>query len=528
MSVDSALSNISVGKKLGIGFTITLLFSVAIIAYGWNTMSAYKQRSFIVGEASSAESYLLDARIREKNFQIRGDNHYIETAKERAERAVSVLLPLKDILVLKEDDERVNHVVDGVRKYKALLDDLEESVQQSMRGGSRNLQDIEAALVKTARANIEIAVELQEIQLNRMAQQYKTAIASFLTIGLVALLVSGLVAWFLVRSVTRPIRETVAIANRVASGDLSTTIKSDREDEFGHLFAAFDTMVTSLRDLISQIDQGATNIASSSEELAAVTAQTSQGVSEQSDNTDQVATAMNEMVATVGEVAKSAESAFAGAQRADEKAAEGSEAVEATTALVTDLDKQSNDVMKQLRDLQGDTANIGSVLEVIKTVAEQTNLLALNAAIEAARAGEHGRGFAVVADEVRSLAQRTQASATEIETLIHNLVGSAESSVNKMEEGTELARETLLSAQKTGETIKQMVEAVEDIRQYNSQIATAAEQQTSVAEDINKNITLIRDISTQSAAATEQVSVSSGELASLADGLSTQVNRFRL
>ena len=524
MSLVASLNNVSVGKKLGFGFSISLLFTAIIIAYGWNTMSAYKQRSFIVGEASSAESDLLDARVQEKNFLVRKDSQYIRAAKDEADSSMASLIPLKEIIVIKEDDDRVDRVAEGVRKYKALLNDLEDSV----RNGNRNLKNIEAALVKTARENVAIAVELQEIQLNRMDQQYNTAIASFLTIGLVAMIVAGFVAWVLVRSVTQPIRETVTIANRVASGDLTQNVENDRQDEFGHLFAAFNTMVTNLRDLIGQIEQGATNIASSSEELATVTEQTSQGVTEQSDNTDQVATAMNEMVATVSEVAKSAEAAFASARRADDKASEGSEAVDATTALVTDLDKQSNEVMTQLRTLQTDTVNIGSVLEVIKNVAEQTNLLALNAAIEAARAGEHGRGFAVVADEVRSLAQRTQSSATEIETLISNLVESAERSATQMESGTELARETLLSARKTGETITEMVEAVEEIRQYNSQIATAAEQQTSVAEDINKNVTLIRDISSQSAAATEQISASSNELASLAEGLNTQVNRFRL
>ncbi|MEC7377154.1 MAG: methyl-accepting chemotaxis protein, partial [Pseudomonadota bacterium] len=155
-------------------------------------------------------------------------------------------------------------------------------------------------------------------------------------------------------------------------------------------------------------------------------------------------------------------------------------------------------------------------------------LLALNAAIEAARAGEQGRGFAVVADEVRSLAQRTQSSATEIDTLISNLVSSAETSVNSMETGNKLSQQTLERAELAGNTIREMAEAVEEIRQYNSQIATAAEQQSSVAEDINQNITQIRDVGDQSAASTEQVSAASDELARLAEGLSNQIARFRV
>jgi methyl-accepting chemotaxis protein len=305
-------------------------------------------------------------------------------------------------------------------------------------------------------------------------------------------------------------------------------VNSDRGDEFGSLLAAFGTMVTRLRELIQQIDTGASNIASSSEELSAVTDQTRQGVAEQRDQTDQVATAMNEMVATVSDVAKSAEAAFAAAQLASQKSGDGEAAVNETLTFVTDLNRQIGTVMKQLRDLQSDTQNIGTVLDVIKSVAEQTNLLALNAAIEAARAGEQGRGFAVVADEVRSLAQRTQSSATEIETLISNLVSSAETSVTTMEKGSKLAEQTLERAQTAGATIQEMAEAVEEIRQYNSQIATAAEQQTSVAEDINQNVTLIRDVGEQSATSTEQVSAASEELARLAEGLSTQVAQFRV
>lgn len=206
----------------------------------------------------------------------------------------------------------------------------------------------------------------------------------------------------------------------------------------------------------------------------------------------------------------------------------GEKAVKETLHFVADLNKQSAEVTKQLNSLQAETNNIGTVLDVIKSVAEQTNLLALNAAIEAARAGEQGRGFAVVADEVRSLAQRTQSSATEIETLIGNLVSSAETSVNSMETGNRLAEQTLERAEVAGSTIREMAEAVEEIRQYNSQIATAAEQQSSVAEDINQNVTQIRDVGDQSAASTEQVSAASEELARLAEGLSTQIARFKV
>lgn len=233
------------------------------------------------------------------------------------------------------------------------------------------------------------------------------------------------------------------------------------------------------------------------------------------------------MVATVTEVARSAEAAFQSANHCSDKTESGTAATNETLSFVSELNSQSTSVMQQLNTLKAETDNIGTVLDVIKAVAEQTNLLALNAAIEAARAGDQGRGFAVVADEVRSLAKRTQTSAVEIESLIGNLLASAEAAVSDMGRGHQLAKQTLERAELGGTAIQAIAEAVEEIRRYNSQIATAADQQISVAEDMNKNMTQIRDIGDQSAASTEQVSAASEELARLAEGLHTQIAQFR-
>ena len=393
---------------------------------------------------------------------------------------------------------------------------------------SRSTHRLEADMVAAAQASLEAAAALQGLQVRQIVAERERAMTLIPASTLVVILVGAALSWLLTRAITRPIHEAVTIATQVADGDLRTEVRNDRGDELGQLLAALGTMVANLRTLVQQINGGATNIASSAEQLSAVTGQTSRGVAEQRDQTDQVATAMNQMVATVTEVARSAEGASVAASTTSERAEAGETAVNETLAYVSKLESNVDGVMASLRTLQDDTQNISTVLDVIKSVAEQTNLLALNAAIEAARAGEQGRGFAVVADEVRSLAQRTQSSASEIEQLIANLVSSAEQSVGAMEMGATLARQTLASARATIDTIQAVTTVVTEINQLNQQIATAAEEQTSVAEDINQNVTLIRDVSDQSATATDQVATASSELARLGEQLRGQVTRFRV
>ncbi|PHQ25975.1 chemotaxis protein [Marinobacter guineae] len=524
MLLRNFLGNLAVGKKLAASFTILLLLLIIISAVSISSLDEYNQRALIVEQANAVEIALLDARTEEKNFQLRRGTQFINRAVELADKADKALTPLMGMIEEAEDRQLVERILTDIRSYKVLLQKYEANISAQ----PEIVSSIEEQMLAAARNAIDQTEELKKREQTLMAERYDLTVTEIIVVTVVAILIAITVAWILTRAITGPINEAVGIANKVASGDLTVDIHSQRGDEFGQLLAAFGTMVTNLRELVREIDTGASSIASSSEELSTVTNQTSQGVAEQQSQTDQVATAMNEMVATVNEVAKSAEAAFQAANHASEKSGSGEKAVRETLEFVADLNKQSAEVTKQLNSLQAETNNIGTVLDVIKSVAEQTNLLALNAAIEAARAGEQGRGFAVVADEVRSLAQRTQSSATEIETLISNLVTSAATSVSSMEKGSTLAEQTLERAELAGTTIQEMAAAVEEIRQYNSQIATAAEEQSSVAEDINQNVTQIRDVGDQSAASTEQVSAASEELARLAEGLSTQIARFKV
>ncbi len=522
--LNTYLGNLAVGKKLAASFAILLILLIIIAAAGYSALNDYDRRASIVSQANVAEIALLDARTEEKNFQIRKDPKYIDHAADLLGEARAALTSLIDLIEQVEDEELVKQIRGDIKSYEGHLKRFKANIS----GPPEMISAIEKQMLAAARGAVEKTEQLKKREQTKLQELYDFAVAEILIVTVVAFFIAITLGWLLTRSITRPINEAVEIANKVASGDLTVNVQSQRGDEFGQLLAAFATMITNLRELIREIDTGASSIASSSEELSTVTSQTSKGVAEQQSQTDQVATAMNEMVATVNDVARSAEAAFEAANLASEKSGNGEKAVRETLDLVGELNKQSANVMKQLKGLQTDTNNIVTVLDVIKSVAEQTNLLALNAAIEAARAGEQGRGFAVVADEVRSLAQRTQSSATEIETLISNLVTSAGTSVASMETGNKLAEQTLERAQLAGTVIQEMAKAVEEIRQYNSQIATAAEEQSSVAEEINQNVTLIRDVGDQSATSAEQVSSASVDLARLGEGLSTQIARFRI
>lgn len=459
-----------------------------------------------------AAAALKQMRRNERSFLIEGDDKAIKQFESAVERA---LRSIKSSFLDKAVKEEVSGLFDN---YVATF---RKAVEQVRRNNT-----LETQMLDSANSILSATAELKEIQVGKMRAEQQQAITLIIAATIVVILLGLVLAWSLTRNIVSPIREAVNLATKVASGDLRQDVKTERRDELGQLLSALSAMVTNLRALVRDINSGSENIASSTGELSTVTEQTSEGMTQQRDQTDQVATAMNEMAATVNEVAKSAEEAFNAANRASETATEGETAVNETLSYVSELNGLVDNVMTQLHSLQSDTQNIVTVLDVIKSVAEQTNLLALNAAIEAARAGEQGRGFAVVADEVRSLAKRTQTSASEIETLINNLVTSTEGSVQAMESGTQLAGQTLESAQATGKTIKDIAAAVEEIRQFNSQIATAAEQQSSVAEDINHNVTQIRDISDQSASSASQVASSTTELAQLGENLRVQVARF--
>ena len=312
----------------------------------------------------------------------------------------------------------------------------------------------------------------------------------------------------------------------MAKGDLTSKIDIRGKDEFAWMCWEYTNARKGFTDVVKNIISGSTHLASAAEELSAITTQGSQGVARQQTEIQQVATAMEEMSATVQEVAKNAGSAASAAQEADNQSKEGFKVVSDTVATINSLADEVRRTADVVEKLKGDCISIGTVLDVIRDIAEQTNLLALNAAIEAARAGEQGRGFAVVADEVRTLASRTQQSTQEINGMIERLQAGANEAVNAMAKGRDKATDSVEQAAKAGEALEAITSVVDRIKSMNMQIASAAEEQSTTAEEINRSIVNISDVSEEAASGAQQTANSSDDLARLAIELQEQVSKF--
>nr|WP_268797984.1 methyl-accepting chemotaxis protein [Pseudomonas sp. BSw22131] len=457
-------------------------------------------------------------------YEVRG---YTASPNAKTEEAAMLQLgtAIKDIAPLSAafsdtQTDRIKQLESALLAYRTSVQGFQTANAQIV-AARTEMTDQGSAIVK-------LNAGLHDIQKNLRDADSSSARTMQIAGTLLALIFGALAALIITRQITRPLQETLAVVDRIASGDLSHSMVVTRRDELGVLQQGIQRMGATLRELIGGIRDSVTQIASAAEELSAVTEQTSAGVNSQKVETDQVATAMHEMTATVQEVARNAEQASVAASAADQQAREGDKVVGEAIAQIEKLAAEVGRSSEAMTLLEQESDKIGKVMDVIKAVAQQTNLLALNAAIEAARAGEAGRGFAVVADEVRGLAQRTQQSTEEIEGLVAGLQNGTRQVSDIMLSSRTLTDSSVQLTRKAGSSLESITLTVSNIQAMNQQIAAAAEQQSSVADEISRSIINVRDVSEQTAAASEETAASSVELARLGNQLQMLVSHFKV
>ncbi|VVO30953.1 Methyl-accepting chemotaxis protein McpQ [Pseudomonas fluorescens] len=630
------LGNVSVNRKLGVGFGLVLLLTLLITVTGWTGLSDVVSRGDKLGFIASLNDLTKDLRLARLDYEMRRGEQGpgavndllgqldtgLKTARTLIEQPADAAMVDQQLAAVSEYKQafaamtqaganredarsklganadnavaRVTEVEksmqqgDSVADFNAVVEvskllqqaryqvrgytysgkaDAEQPALDAIANALNSLDSLPSKLPQQHTANLQQASEslkayraavsqfrdsqvASAAALKRMAAQGNilidvskkltasqtivrdtdaTRAKNMLLLASALALVFGLfAAWAITRQIVIPLSQTLKVAERIAAGDLTQNLVSERQDELGQLQRAIQSMTLGLRELIGGISDGVRQIASAAEELSAVTEQTSAGVNSQKVETDQVATAMNEMTATVQEVARNAEEASEAALAADQQAREGDKVVGEAIAQIERLAKEVGNSTEAMGHLKRESDKIGSVLDVIKSVAQQTNLLALNAAIEAARAGEAGRGFAVVADEVRSLAQRTQKSTEEIEELIVGLQSGTQQVATIMDNSRTLTDSSVELTRRAGGSLESITRTVSAIQSMNQQIAAAAEQQSAVAEEINRSVLNVRDVSEQTSAASEETAASSVELARLGTHLQMLVGKFRI
>ncbi|RON96776.1 chemotaxis protein [Pseudomonas moraviensis] len=374
-----------------------------------------------------------------------------------------------------------------------------------------------------------VMADLQTLQGDLDAQR-KSDTFGMAMVGLIIAGIGLLVIWLVGHGIARPLKQMVAMLDDIAQGegDLTRRLSSDRSDELGSIAKGFNTFLAKLQAMITQVVTSVQSVSDSSEHTADIAIRTNIGVQKQMAEIDQVATAVQEMTATAQDVARNATQAAQAASHADQAASQGMQIVRDTSDSIGVLAVEIGKAVDVVQTLAKDSENINAILTAIRGIAEQTNLLALNAAIEAARAGEQGRGFAVVADEVRNLAQKTQKATEEIQAMIQQLQQGTRDVVRVMEDSQSRTDESVQHAAKAAEALETITQAVSVINDMNTQIASAAEEQSAVADDINRNVINIGQVANEVAGGADESSSASAGLTKLAEQQRRLINQFKV
>jgi methyl-accepting chemotaxis protein len=501
-----------------------------------NTLESARLAADNIRLAARINRNLVEIQRDEKNMILsteKTDTDAFATEIDKTQSDISDRLARLKLIVSKEDKPVFDSFIKKYNQYMVLHQQVRDATRENgnqrafelSSNKGRELSDKASALMTTLVKKAESEMEDDAL---RSSQEYSASRNTMLTLTFIAIVLGVIMAFYIALNITGSLQKLVIRLEEISQGDLTVFADESAKDETGDLARTFNKFSAKIRKVISDITDSTIQLATAAEELSTVSQLTGQGVENLSAEIEQVATAMNEMTVTVQDVASNAATAASTAVEANTHAEKGGAIIRKTVASVGILTSEINKSSEDIHKLKVDSDNISSVLDVIKSIADQTNLLALNAAIEAARAGEQGRGFSVVADEVRSLAQRTQQSTLEIETMIDKIQSGTTSVVTSMNKSHEQALKVVEEIDETGDVLTLIISSIVSINDMNCQIATAAEQQSSVAEEINRNVVNVQELTVQSSASTSQVSTTSHELAKLGEGLTSQVRQFKI
>lgn len=525
------LTNLSVQTKLAIGFSMVIGVGLSCTCsgfFGAYLLSGLLDKSLA---ASELNSQLQRLSIAEKRYLLLRDPGSLRLQVLALDQT-KISLDLAGRLLSQVGTTELDQLKRALEAHEKEFSTLSKSAESSAAkaaGLSVGAWEAVETQVEHQQASLTAAVEdLLKRLLNARNEGVSQIYLLLCTTTLLAILVSVFVVWSISRQLVPPLKSTVHFAERIASGNLLEVVHSSRRDEIGQLQRATRSMSVGLRELVGSINQGALQLAKASEDLSVDSAQTQSDVEKQKLEVAQVSTAINELVITVQDIAQNTELAATTAAVADVKAREGERVVNCVVDQIEHLSLEMNELGSAMGKLQQDSDRIGQVVNVIKAVAEQTNLLALNAAIEAARAGEQGRGFAVVADEVRALAKRTQQSTKEIEGLVSALQEGSINASGLMSQSNQRTTDAVCLAQQARRVLVEINQSVASIQSMNQQIAAAIEEQGAAVGEINQNIINVRAMTDQSALKATRALRSTNDLARLGGDLQASVGRFRL
>ena len=538
-----SLRHLNIAPRAFLGFAFIALLVIVLGMFAVNRMSIIRQASVDMGSTQLPSVGFL-GNMTENVLRMRILSFRVLVNREPA--------------ALQEAQTRIGVLVDKLRSaqasyaalpaqpeemalyktFTATLDNYMQAQQQMLELSRQGKIDEMRSLINT---RIKDGTDQMGEQLNKLValnthyakaalaeagEEYSNAITGIVVVAVIAALLTVLLAWLLTRSIVTPLNRALAAAETIAGGNLTKVIEIDGKDEPARLLGALSTMQANLRKTIEQIAGSATQLGAAAEELSAVTEEASRGLQQQNNEIEQAATAVNEMTAAVEEVARNAVSTSEASNQSTQAAREGRDRVVETVGAIQTMTHDVQNTSLMIEGLAAQGRDIGKVLDVIRAIAEQTNLLALNAAIEAARAGEAGRGFAVVADEVRALAHRTAQSTQEIEKMVAGIQNGTGEAVSSMQPSNQRTQSTLEMARAAGVALEQITQSIHLINERNLVIASASEEQAQVSREVDRNLVNIRDLATQSAAGANQTSAATQDLSRLAVDLNAMVARF--